>query len=83
MKNYDIRLDEVENFDAIIRNAGKKLETPVEQGTDAESCCVKRRRRGHMEQRGKGRPFLTERQREIEAFDFQRCVLHKGAKSFP
>ena len=81
MKIHDILPGEVEAFDAIVRNARKKLVCCVTQENTSLPPSQKHRKLKCHTQRGEtlalseGRLSLTERDRQIQVFEFQMCII--------
>ena len=91
MEIHDSPPDEVEEFDAIIETARKKLEFPVEPVMPCVTLvriytAKAQTHKVAVSKEGGRRPLalsqripsLTRREREIKAFESPRCILHNG-----
>ena len=90
-KRKHLRFSEVEQFDAIIQSARKKPIIPVEQAmpcitqvsiptarTPTQEVAVSSAGRRDPSALSEKRHTLTQRQRQIEASESRRCILHTG-----
>ena len=91
-KLHEMLLHEVEEFDATVQNAKKKLEVPVERAmpyvkqiriptanAPTQKVAVSNKGARRPVALSEGRPSLTRRRisRQLAAFESQRCILHK------
>ena len=72
----DILPDEVEEFDAIVHNARKKLDIPVPGHQRRKLQCQRMREATlSIERRA---TLFDNRDKQMGAFESERCILHKG-----
>ena len=77
-KIHDTPHNEVEECDATIQNARKKLEFSNRTRHAMRHTRTHRHRQDTNAHLSKRRLSLTERERQVKAFEYQKCFLHTG-----